>query len=134
MTNRPTAHIVSPHLSTEQREYMALTTPEDPMREDVARALYDLEYSTGMAPYEKLHGYFLQNADAAIAAAEPHMRARHRAELFSELIAMYEGDAEGFGDRARGMSVGLFALIGGLKRLAEQDAIATAGRSGDWET
>lgn len=100
-------------------------TDEDTLYEDVEDAIARVVWNCGYGCVS--HSETAQQAATeALAAAEPALRARHRAELWAELIAMYEGDAEGFGERASGMSVRLPALISGLKRLAEKDAKAEA--------
>lgn len=94
-----TPSTVAPHLTRALTDYMALTAPEDPMREDVARAIHDAWNISGI-PYDSEYikgnvfrgGKLEDQADAAIAAAEPHLRARHRAELLAELAEAADRD------------------------------------------
>lgn len=105
-------------------------TDGDTLREDVARAIAEewghARAKVTMNPGTPFVVPFHEMTTAAIAAAEPHLRARHRAEVFAELIRDYQhysDIANEHGEAAR--SIGWHRVLIDLRQRQEVEADAT---------
>lgn len=88
-----TTETMTHSLTDSEAEYMALTAPvDDEILADVEQAISSAVWNCGYGCITHTDAARLAAHDA-IAAVEPHMRAKHRAELFAELIEAAKTEA-----------------------------------------